>query len=104
MNPYDSGAGPFRELYQAYEEAKKTSQDLDFEDMLLMCRDLFLKRRDILEKWQQKFRYILVDEFQDVNQAQYDVIRMLAAPEDNLFIVGDDDQSIYGFRGQSQAL
>lgn len=72
--------------------------------MLLMCRDLFLKRRDILEKWQQKFRYILVDEFQDVNQAQYDVIRMLAAPEDNLFIVGDDDQSIYGFRGQSQAL
>ena len=60
--------------------------------MLLMCGDLFLKRRDILEKWQQKFRYILVDEFQDVDGAQYDVIRMLAAPEDNLFIVGDDDQ------------
>lgn len=93
------GAGPFRELYQAYEEAKQRLRKLDFEDMLLMCRDLFLKRRDILEKWQQKFRYILVDEFQDVNQAQYDVIRMLAAPEDNLFIVGDDDQSIYGFRG-----
>ena len=57
------------------------------------------KRKDILAKWQGRFRYILVDEFQDVNQAQYDVIRMLAAPENHLFIVGDDDQSIYGFRG-----
>ena len=49
--------------------------------------------------WQRKFRYILIDEFQDINQVQYDVIRMLAAPENNLFIVGDDDQSIYRFRG-----
>ena len=51
------------------------------------------------KKWQDKFRYILVDEFQDINQVQYDVIRMLAAPENNLFVVGDDDQSVYGFRG-----
>ena len=54
---------------------------------------------DILKKWQDKFRYILVDEFQDVNQAQYDVVRMLAEPQNNLFVVGDDDQSVYGFRG-----
>ena len=60
---------------------------------------LFKERPDILKKWQERFRYILVDEFQDINQVQYDVIRMLAAPEDNLFVVGDDDQSIYGFRG-----
>ncbi len=54
---------------------------------------------DILEKMAGKIQYILVDEFQDVNQAQYDVVRMLAAPQDNLFVVGDDDQSVYGFRG-----
>ncbi len=89
----------FRRLYLAYEEEKRRLRKIDFEDMLVMCRELFLKRPDILRKWQERFRYILVDEFQDVNQAQYDVVRMLAAPEDNLFVVGDDDQSIYGFRG-----
>ncbi len=93
------GVQRFRELFLAYEEEKKRLRKIDFEDMILMCRDLFQKRPDILKKWQEKFRYILVDEFQDVNQAQYDVARMLAAPEDNLFVVGDDDQSIYGFRG-----
>lgn len=93
------GALRFRELYRLYEEEKKRLKKIDFEDMLILCRDLFLKRPDILKKWQQKFRYILVDEFQDINQIQYDVIRLLAAPEDNLFVVGDDDQSVYGFRG-----
>ena len=93
------GASRFRELYRLYESEKKKLRKIDFEDMLIMCRELFLKRPDILKKWQEKFGYILVDEFQDVNQAQYDVVRMLAAPEDNLFVVGDDDQSIYGFRG-----
>jgi len=92
-------ASQFRELYRTYENEKKKLRKIDFEDMLVMCRELFLKRPDILKRWQEKFRYILVDEFQDVNQAQYDVVRMLAAPEDNLFVVGDDDQSIYGFRG-----
>lgn len=89
----------FRELYRTYEETKKKYRKIDFEDMLIQCRDLFVKRPDILKKWQEKFQYILVDEFQDVNQAQYDVVRMLAAPQDNLFVVGDDDQSVYGFRG-----
>lgn len=67
--------------------------------MLVLVYELFKKRPDILSMWQRKFRYILIDEFQDINQVQYDVIRMLAAPENNLFIVGDDDQSIYRFRG-----
>ena len=89
----------FRKLYITYEETKKKYRKIDFEDMLIQCRDLFMKRPDILKKWQEKFQYILVDEFQDVNQAQYDVVRMLAAPQDNLFVVGDDDQSVYGFRG-----
>ena len=89
----------FRKLYRTYEETKKKYRKIDFEDMLIQCRDLFMKRPDILKKWQEKFQYILVDEFQDVNQAQYDVLRMLAAPQDNLFVVGDDDQSVYGFRG-----
>ncbi len=93
------GVQRFRELFQSYEEEKRKLRKLDFEDMILMCRELFRKRPDILKMWQKKFRYILVDEFQDVNQAQYDVVRMLAAPEDNLFVVGDDDQSVYGFRG-----
>ncbi len=89
----------FRKLYRTYEETKKKYRKFEFEDMLIQCRDLFMKRPDILKKWQEKFQYILVDEFQDVNQAQYDVVRMLAAPQDNLFVVGDDDQSVYGFRG-----
>ena len=89
----------FLKIYQAYESRKDSCHKIDFEDMLIRCRDLFLQRPDILKKWQEKFRYILVDEFQDINQVQYDVIRMLASPEDNLFVVGDDDQSIYGFRG-----
>ena len=67
--------------------------------MMVYCLELFESRPDILKAWQDKYRYILIDEFQDINQIQYDIVRLLAAPEDNLFIVGDDDQSIYRFRG-----
>ena len=69
--------------------------------MLIQCRDLFMKRPDILKKWQEKFQYILVDEFQDVNQAQYDVVRMLAAPQDNLFVVGMMISQCMDSEGQS---
>lgn len=94
----------FRRIYRKYEELKRRAGKLDFEDMLVLCRNLFLKHPEILKQWQQKFRYILIDEFQDINQVQYEVIRMLAAPEDNLFVVGDDDQAIYGFRGARSEL
>ena len=77
----------------------KRSGLIDFDDMLVYCYELFSVRKDILAAWQNKFRYILVDEFQDINRIQYEIIRMLAAPRNNLFIVGDDDQSIYRFRG-----
>ena len=72
--------------------------------MLVLCYELFRSRPDILKLWQEKFHYILIDEFQDINQIQYDVIKMLAEPQSNLFAVGDDDQSIYGFRGADSRL
>ena len=89
----------FRKVYERYESERKRRRKIDFDDMLVLTYQLFVSRPDILKLWQKKYKYILIDEFQDINQVQYDVIRMLASPEDNLFIVGDDDQSIYRFRG-----
>jgi DNA helicase II / ATP-dependent DNA helicase PcrA len=89
----------FRQIYREYVKTCQARRKLDFDDMILYCYDLFDKRKDILAAWQNKFQYILVDEFQDINQLQYDIVKLLAKPQDNLFIVGDDDQSIYHFRG-----
>lgn len=89
----------FKKLYTGYEERLRRSGQLDFDDMLVMCYELFKERKDILAAWQDKYRYILIDEFQDINRIQYEIVRMLAQPGNNLFIVGDDDQSIYRFRG-----
>lgn len=89
----------FKQLYQGYEKKLENLNLIDFDDMLVMCYDLFKERKDILAAWQRKYKYILIDEFQDINRVQYEIVRMLAAPENNLFIVGDDDQSIYRFRG-----
>ena len=89
----------FRELYAKYEAKRKSLRKLDFDDMLTVCKELFERHPEVLAQWQTKFKYILIDEFQDINRVQYDVIRMLALPENNLFAVGDDDQAIYGFRG-----
>ena len=89
----------FRKIYEQYEEKKQRARMLDFDDMLVYTWELLSQRPDILSAWQKKFQYILVDEFQDINQLQYDILRLLAAPENHLFIVGDDDQSIYRFRG-----
>ncbi len=94
----------FRSIYLEYEKMRKQLRKIDFDDMLVLCYDLFVKRPDVLKLWQDKFQYILIDEFQDINQVQYDVIRMLAEPERNLFAVGDDDQAIYGFRGADAKL
>ena len=93
------GAETFRGIYREYEKERKSLRKIDFDDMLVACYQLFASRPDVLAQWQKKFRYILVDEFQDINRVQYDVLRMLALPENNLFVVGDDDQAIYGFRG-----
>ena len=97
-------ADAFREIYREYERQRKKLKKIDFDDMLVLCYELFSSRPDVLAGWQKKFRYILIDEFQDINRIQYDVIRMLALPENNLFVVGDDDQAIYGFRGADSSL
>ena len=89
----------FRDIYKEYNQRLSRSKLIDFDDMLLLCYELLSQRADILKLWQNKFGYILIDEFQDINMVQYDIIRMLALPQNNLFIVGDDDQSIYRFRG-----
>ena len=89
----------FRGFYRKYEEMHRREGLLDFDDMMTMTYELLTQRADILAAWQRHYRYILVDEFQDINLLQYAILRLLADPDRNLFIVGDDDQSIYRFRG-----
>ncbi|MCI5641262.1 MAG: ATP-dependent helicase [Lachnospiraceae bacterium] len=89
----------FRKIYRKYQKALERKRLLDFDDMLVYCYELLEQRPDICALWQQKYPYILVDEFQDINRVQYDTVKLLAAPSNHLFVVGDDDQSIYGFRG-----
>ncbi|MCR5144020.1 MAG: ATP-dependent helicase [Lachnospiraceae bacterium] len=87
------------EVYRNYEVYKRSYNYLDFDDMLSETLDLFKCQNDILRKYQNRFKYIMIDEIQDMNQLQFEVIKILALPDNNLFVVGDDDQSIYGFRG-----
>jgi DNA helicase-2/ATP-dependent DNA helicase PcrA len=84
------------ETYDTYLEGRGW---LDFDDMILRCVRLLQEKPDLLAVWRERFQWILVDEFQDVSPSQYRALQLLAAPADNLFVVGDDDQSIYGFRG-----
>lgn len=98
---YSSHCGEkiFRRIFADYHKRLSQNRLIDFDDMLTYTYDLFQQRGDILSAWQKKYPYILIDEFQDINQIQYDIIRMMAAPRNNLFVVGDDDQAIYRFRG-----
>lgn len=89
----------FGRIYREYDAFLHRQHKIDFDDMLVYTYELFSQRKDILQAWQNKYRYILVDEFQDVNQIQYDTLCLLAGEKSNLFVVGDDDQSIYRFRG-----
>lgn len=89
----------FRKLYRAYEGYKERHEKLDFDDMLTQCYQLLREDAAVREYWQRKYKFILVDEFQDVNQAQFACLQILAERHQNLFVVGDDDQSIYAFRG-----
>ena len=89
----------FKEIYAKYNDTLIRQNLLDFDDMLSMTYELLRDRKDIRKLWQEKYEYILIDEFQDVNFIQYETMKLLAGPKKNIFIVGDDDQSIYGFRG-----
>ncbi len=91
--------GKGRKLYEIYQQRLKVLNACDFGDLLLHNITLFTQHTDILQKYHQKFRYILVDEYQDTNVAQYLWLRLLAQGSHNLCVVGDDDQSIYGWRG-----
>lgn len=86
-------------IYNEYNQYLAEFKKLDFDDMGLLCLKLFQDNAEILAQWQNRYRFIMVDEFQDINPMQYEIIRKLASPLNNLFVVGDDDQSIYGFRG-----
>lgn len=95
----DRDANTVAQIYKRYEDELKKSNCLDFDDLLLKTVELFEQYPDVLAKYQCRFRYINVDEFQDTNQLQYKLVKMLAKGSGNLFVVGDEDQSIYSWRG-----
>ena len=86
-------------VFERYEELKAESNALDFDDLLLKAEELFREHDEVRERYQKRYQYILVDEFQDTNKAQYDLVRHLASEQHNVFVVGDEDQSIYSWRG-----
>ena len=87
------------ELRQAYEQCCRKRWLLDFDDILIYCHRLLTEDTGLCDRWKNRFRYILIDEFQDINDVQYQIIKLLSANCENLFVVGDDDQAIYSFRG-----
>ncbi len=90
---------PLVRIWREYSDRLKAADAVDFNDLIRLTILLFSTQPEILEKWQNKFHYLLVDEYQDTNKAQYTLLKLLSAKRRNLAVVGDDDQSIYGFRG-----
>ncbi len=91
------------EIYQTYQQALRQQHLLDFDDLIFEAVQLLDKQLDVLAHYHQRFRWISVDEYQDVNEAQYRLLRLVTGPETNLCVIGDPDQAIYGFRGASRA-
>ncbi len=98
FDPSSVQRGEFLEVLNAYDNYKKNEKKLDFDDMAQLCYKTFVQREQALEFWKNKYDYILIDEFQDINTAQYECIKLINRTN-NIFVVGDDDQSIYKFRG-----
>ncbi len=96
---YNSRINMIADAYEMYQERLKTSDAMDFDDLLCNTVKLFTECPDVLEKYQRQFKYIMVDEYQDTNKVQYQFVSLLAKKHNNICVVGDDDQSIYKFRG-----
>lgn len=96
---YERNIDVITEIYKKYQVMLKRANSMDFDDLLLNVLKLFKENPDVLEKYSDRFRYISVDEFQDTNTVQYEILKLLQSKHQNLFVVGDDDQSIYGWRG-----
>lgn len=94
----------FHTIYIKYEEVIRQDHKLDFDDMMILCLRLFQKRPDLLSEYRSRIQYLLIDEYQDINKTQYEIVKCLIEPHQNLFAVGDDDQSIYGFRGSDPSV
>ena len=101
MNPANAAETLAQELYPLYETAKQKQGWFDFDDMLLGCYEMLRDDQQLLRRYQERITHIMIDEFQDINRIQYETVKLLAAPQDNLCVIGDDDQSIYGFRGSN---
>ena len=99
FQPTSMNKNDFNRVFNCYENYKQDCHKIDFDDMLAKCYDLLLRESNILQELQRQYQYILIDEFQDINDIQFAVVKLLAQPLNNLFVVGDDDQSIYSFRG-----
>ena len=94
----------FKDIYEGYNRRLREFGEIDFDDMIARCYELLSQNKSILEQWQKRFHFILIDEYQDINRMQYKIVKLLAGKENNLFVVGDDDQSIYGFRGSDPSI
>ena len=103
ISAYKNGIGELngvpKQIYDHYQKRLKENNQVDFDDLLVLTEEIFTCFPDVLEHFQNKYQYILVDEFQDTNIVQYSIIKLLASKHQNVFVVGDDDQSIYSFRG-----
>ena len=99
LNGFDYNGGKIAKAYRKYQATLKKNNALDFDDLIMKTVELFKADAEVLSSYQDRFRYIMVDEYQDTNTAQFELIRLLAAKHRNLCVVGDDDQSIYKFRG-----
>ncbi len=96
---FDYNGSKIAKAYREYQETLRKNNALDFDDLIVKTVELFKSCPEVLNSYQERFRYIMVDEYQDTNTAQFELIRLLAAKYNNLCVVGDDDQSIYKFRG-----
>ena len=91
-------------LYHAYEDFRKAAGKIDFDDMLIVAREIFFNNGMVLEEYRKKYSYIMIDEFQDTNRVQADIFYLLAGENGNILVVGDDDQNVYGFRAADSSI